>query len=151
MTAALEQWDQSHAAAHRAGRLVACLVMLLAFLGCLLASACTVGPIATVKGVSMGGSLGTKTKGYYASYSGPLGEIKVGTAETDETVIPGKVVNYWGVKAATEGAVDMLKSKETTTRVLAREETSRAATKSAAGVEKLRILNPAPEAAATGF
>jgi len=115
-----------------------------------LLASCTVGPVITANSVSLGGTLMTKSKGNYARYDGPLGKIETGTAETDETVIPGKVANYYGIKAAADGAVALLKTKETTTRVLAREETSRAATQSAASVEKARIAaTPLEEAAET--
>lgn len=126
------------------------LALMLCLSACLLAASCTVGPVITANSVSLGGTLMTKSKGYYARYDGPLGKIETGTAETDETVIPGKVANYYGIKAATDGAVALLKTKETTTRVLAREETSRAAAQSAASVEKARIAaTPLEEAAET--
>jgi len=117
------------------------LAMVLAIL-----TGCTVGPIATEKGVSLGGSWMTKNKGYYARYNGPLGVLETGSAENDETVIPGKVVNYYGIKAATEGAVSLMRTREGTARLVERETTKRAGIQTGGEVEKLRILNPAPEA-----
>ena len=116
-------------------------------------ASCTVHPLIrsgdTV--VSLGGSIFTKSASSSANYSGPLGELSYKETGRDETIIPGKVVNYWGLKAATDAATSMLRTKESTTRILAKEETSRAATKSAAEVETVRILNPVelPPAAAT--
>ena len=108
MTLALETWDACHAHARRAGKLITGLVLVLCFLLCLLLASCTVGPVITATSVSLGGTVMTKSKGYYARYDGPLGKIETGTAETDETVIPGKVANYYGIKAATDGAVALL-------------------------------------------
>jgi hypothetical protein len=95
--------------------------------------------------VSLGGSVFTKSNGETASYSGPLGTLTYSDNGKDETVIPGKIANYYGVKAVTEAATSMFRTSESTTRILAKEETSRAATTSAADVEKLKILNPAEE------
>jgi hypothetical protein len=106
--------------------------------------ACTVRPVIRSGDqlVSLGGSIFSKSSGETASYSGPLGNLSYADTAKDETVIPGKVVNYWGVKAATEAATSMFRTSESTTRILAKEETSRAATSSAAEVESLKILNP---------
>ena len=110
---------------------------------------CTVRPMikAGDSFVSLGGSIFTKSANESASYSGPLGTLRYADTGKDETVIPGKIVNYYGIKAATDAATSMLRTKESTTRILAKEQTSRAATKSAADVEKLKILNPVEEAA----
>ena len=86
----------------------------------------------------------SKTTGENITYSGPLGNITVTSATKDETVVPGKLINYYGVKAATEGAVSMLKTTETTKRVLSSDSVQKASIKSTAEVEELRILNPAP-------
>ena len=116
---------------------------------CLALPACTVRPV--IKSgdqvVSLGLSIFSKSAGETASYSGPLGNLSYADTAKDETVIPGKVVNYWGVKAATGAATSMFRTSESTTRVLAKEETSRAATSSAAEVESLKILNPVEEVA----
>jgi len=146
LTAAVETWDAD--CARRWRKVLRGVVLVLAIL-CLTAAfllicSCTSGPVVTEKRVWMGGTAMTKTKGYYSKYSGPLGTIEVGTAENDETVIPGKLMNYYGIKAATDGTVALLNQKETTTRVLAKEETSRVGIKSAASVEKLRITTPVP-------
>ena len=113
--------------------------------------ACTVRPVIRSGDqlVSLGGSIFSKSSGETASYSGPLGNLSYADTAKDETIIPGKVVNYWGVKAATEAATSMFRTSESTTRILAKEETSRAATSSAAEVESLKILNPVEEAIPT--
>jgi len=109
-------------------------------------SSCTVYPV--IKSgdsyVALGGSVMSKTTGENITYSGPLGNITVTSATKDETVVPGKLINYYGVKAATEGAVSMLKTTETTKRVLSSDSVQKASIKSTAEVEKLRILNPVP-------
>jgi hypothetical protein len=97
--------------------------------------------------VSLGGSVFSKSTSETASYSGPLGNLSYADAGKDETVIPGKVANYYGIKAVTEAATSMFRTSESTTRILAKEETSRAATSSAAEVESLKILNPVEEVA----
>ena len=111
-------------------------------------AACTVRPLirSGESVVSLGGSVFTKSAGETASYSGPLGTLSYSDTGKDETVIPGKIANYYGVKAVTEAATSMFRTSESTTRILAKEETSRAATSSAADVEKLKILNPVEEA-----
>ena len=111
---------------------------------CLALPACTVRPVMKSGDsyVSLGGSIFSKTSNETATYSGPLGTLSYADTGKDETIIPGKVVNYWGIKAATEAATSMWRTSESTTRILAKEETSRAATSSAADVEKLKILNP---------
>lgn len=96
----------------------------------------------TPKGVSLGGTIGTKSEGYYARYDGPLGKLEYGTAKNDETVIPGKIANYHGLKAATNGAVSMLRTTESTKRVLGSQEVTKEGIRSAERVESLRILNP---------
>ena len=112
---------------------------------CLALPACTVRPMmkAGDSYVILGGSVFSKSTSETASYSGPLGTLSYTDTGKDETIIPGKVVNYWGVKAATEAATSMWRTSESTTRILAKEETKKAATSAAADVEKLRILNPA--------
>ena len=95
--------------------------------------------------MSLGGSIFTKSANETATYSGPLGNLSYADTGKDETVIPGKVVNYYGIKAATEAATSMFRTSESTTRILAKEETKKAATSSAAEVEKLKILNPVEE------
>ena len=116
---------------------------------CLALPACTVRPI--IKSgdayVSLGGSVFSKSTSETASYSGPLGNLSYADAGKDETVMPAKVVNYYSVKAISEAATNMFRTSESTTRVLAKEETSRAATSSAAEVESLKILNPVEEVA----
>ncbi len=96
--------------------------------------------------VSLGGSVFSKSTKETASYSGPLGTLSYADSGKDETIIPGKVVNYWGLKAAADAATSMFRTSESTTRVLAKEETKKAATASAAEVEKVKILNPVEEA-----
>jgi hypothetical protein len=111
-------------------------------------AACTVRPLISSGDsvVSLGGSIFTKSAGETASYSGPLGTLSYNDTGKDETVIPGKIANYYGVKAVAEAATSMFRTSESTTRILAKEETSRAATTTAADVEKLKILNPVEEA-----
>jgi hypothetical protein len=108
---------------------------------------CTVRPLISSGDsvVSLGGSVFTKSNGETASYSGPLGTLTYNDTGKDETVIPGKIANYYGIKAVTEAATSMFRTSESTTRILAKEETSRAATTSAADVEKLKVLNPVEE------
>ena len=110
---------------------------------------CTVRPMIKVGDsfVSLGGSVFTKSANESASYSGPLGTLRYADNGKDETVIPGKVVNYWGLKAAIDGATSAMRTKESTTRILAKEETKKVGLKTAADVEKVKILNPVEEAA----
>ena len=84
----------------------------------------------------------TKMEGYYARYDGPFGKIEVGNIRNDETVVPGKLINYYGVKAATDGAVSMLRTTESTKRVLGSQEVTKQGIQSAERVESLKILNP---------
>jgi hypothetical protein len=116
---------------------------------CLALPACTVRPVMKSGDsyVSLGGSIFSKSTSETASYSGPLGNLSYADAGKDETVIPAKVVNYYSVKAISEAATSMFRTSESTTRILAKEETSRAATSSAAEVESLKILNPVEEVA----
>ena len=139
-----ERHDRIYQRARRGVILMGVAVVLAMVLAIL--TGCTVGPIATEKGVSLGGTLMTKNKGYYARYKGPLGEMETGSAENDETVIPGKLINYYGIKAATDGAVSLMRTREETARLVERETTKRAGIQTGGEVEKLRILNPAPEA-----
>lgn len=83
-----------------------------------------------------------KTEGYYARYDGPFGKIEVGNTRNDETVVPGKVTNYYGIKAVTDGTVSMLRTTESTKRVLGSQEVTKQGIQSAERVESLRILNP---------
>ena len=111
---------------------------------CLALPACTVRPMMKSGDsyVSLGGSVFTKSTNETASYSGPLGTLSYADAGTDETIIPGKIANYYGIKATTEALTSAFRTSESTTRILAKEETKKAATSSAAEVEKLKILNP---------
>ena len=112
-------------------------------------ASCTVRPLIRSGDslVSLGGSIFTKSSGETASYSGPLGTLSYTDTGKDETVIPGKIVNYYGIKAATEAATSAFRTSESTTRVLAKEETKKAGIQSAERVESLKILNPVEEAA----
>jgi hypothetical protein len=107
---------------------------------------CSFGPVATTKGVSLGGSLFVKTKGHYATYDGPFGKLSYGTTENDETVVPSKVSNYYGIKAAADAASSMLKTTESTKRVLGSQGVATESIKSSERVESLRILNPVESA-----
>ncbi len=127
-------------------RAIAALSAAFMVLAC---ASCTVRPLIRSGDsmVSLGGSIFTKSSGETASYSGPLGTLSYQDTGKDETVIPGKIVNYYGIKAAIDGVTAATRTKESTTRILAKEETAREATRSAADVEKLKILNPVEEAA----
>lgn len=116
-------------------------------LPCLLAS-CTVGPFIKGPGgqvASLGGSIFTKTAGESSSYSGPLGNLTHTSASKDETVVPGKLINYYGLKAAINGLTDITKTTEATKTTLSTDSVSKNATNQAAEVEKLKILNPVEE------
>lgn len=115
------------------------LILLLAL------PACTMGPVATSKGVSLGGTIFTKSDGLYAKYDGPFGKMEYGTVKNDETIIPSKISNYYGLKAAIGGTVAALRTTESTKRVLSGHEVQKTGIKSAAEVEKLKILNPIEE------
>jgi hypothetical protein len=110
----------------------------------LLLTSCTMRPFIRQgeNVVSLGGSMMSKTTGETVSYNGPLGTVTYSTGSTDETVIPGKISNYYGIKAAISGSVSMLKTTETTRRILSGHKVQKAATDTAASVEKLRILHP---------
>lgn len=96
--------------------------------------------------ITGGATFLTKSTAKAVNIEHPNGlKLNYATTGHDETVIPGKVVNYYGLKAAADAATSMLRTKESTTRILAKEETSRAATKTAAEVEKVKILNPVEE------
>ena len=114
---------------------------------CLALPACTVRPMMKSGDsyVSLGGSVFSKSNSETASYSGPLGTLSYKDTGKDETVIPGKIVNYYGLKTAAEAATSMLRTKESTARILAKEETKKVGIKSAADVEKVKILNPVEE------
>ena len=90
----------------------------------------------------MGGTALTRTEGYYARYDGPYGKIEVGTAKTDETVVPGKLINYYGTKAITNGMVDALKTTEGTKQVLSGHDVTKEGIKATKEVESLKILHP---------
>ena len=114
----------------------------------LLCVGCSVHPmIKTADGslVSLGGSILTKTAGESGSYSGPLGTLSYSYASKDETVVPGKLINYYGIKAAINGITDITKTTEATKATLSTDSVSKNATNQAADVEKLRILNPVEE------
>lgn len=106
---------------------------------------CTVGPVITASGVSLGGTVFTKSDAHYAKYDGPLGKIEYGTLKGDETVIPTKAINAYTIGEAIRGATSAFRTSESTTRILAKDQTAREASKNAAEVEKLRILNPVEE------
>lgn len=72
------------------------------------------------------------------------------TAGADETVVPGKAIGSYTTLGIGKQLLNGLRTTESTKRVLAKEETVRAANKSAAANEALRIRKPAalPEAPA---
>ena len=122
------------------------LLFLLPFL----LPACTVRPsikMADGSVATLGGSIFSKSTTETAFYKGPLGEMGYTDYGKDETVIPGKVVNFWGVKATIDGLTATTRAKESTTRILAKEETKKTGIQSAERVETLKILNPVEEAA----
>ena len=122
------------------------LLSLVAFL-----TSCTSGPVITANSVWMGGSAGTKSKGYYASYDGPLGSVKVGNAEQDETLIPRAYITGTNIKAGLSATTSMFRSGESTKRILSGHEVEKVGIKSAASVEKAKLAIPAevPAAALT--
>ena len=96
--------------------------------------------------ITGGGTLFTKSTTKSVNITHPNGlNMTYATAGHDETVIPGKIVNYYGIKAATEAATSMFRTSESTTRILAKEETKKVGIQSAADVEKVKILNPVEE------
>ncbi len=111
----------------------------------LLMPSCTVGPVITASGVSLGGTVFTKSDAHYAKYDGPLGKIEYGTLKGDETVIPTKAINAYTIGEAIRGATSAFRTSESTTRILAKEKTAQSAASNAADVEKLKILNPVEE------
>ena len=121
-------------------------LLLLTFL----LPACTVRPsikMADGSVATLGGSIFSKSTTETAFYKGPLGEMGYTDYGKDETVIPGKVVNFWGIRATLDAATASMRTQESTTRILAKEETKKTAIKSAEKVESLKILNPVEEAA----
>lgn len=124
------------------------LLALLLWLAALLLPSCTLRP--TIRSgntiVSLGGSIFSKSTAEKSSYSGPLGNLNYETATNDETVVPGKLINYYGIKAAINGATESLRTTENTKQILGAQSVSKHATTTAADVEKTRILNPLPEA-----
>lgn len=107
---------------------------------------CSFGPVATQKAVWMGGSAGTKTKGHYARYSGPLGTIETGNLETDETMVPRAVITGQNIRAGLSATTSMFRSGESTKRILSGHSVEKAGIKSAENIEKARLALP-PEAA----
>lgn len=110
--------------------------------------ACTVHPLirSGQSVVSLGGSVFTKSAGESATYSGPLGTLSYTTATKDETVVPGKLINYYGIKSAVEGATAALRTTESTKRILSGHDVTKNATNKAAASADLKTLNPLPEA-----
>ena len=111
----------------------------------LLLVSCTNDPfIRTPEGavVSLGQTWLKKETGVSKGYEGPHGKLWVNRTSGDETVVPGKLINYYGIKAATEGAVSMLRTTESTKRVLGSQEVTKQGIQSAERVESLKILNP---------
>lgn len=108
----------------------------------LLMSSCTIGPMITPSGVSLGGTVFTKSDAHYAKYDGPLGKVEYGTIKGDETVIPTKVINAYTIAEVVRGATSAFRTSESTSRILAKEKTAQTAANNAAEVEKIRILNP---------
>jgi hypothetical protein len=108
---AIEDWTGHTAARRQRHRdLLTSALWLLALLYCLsLLTGCTTGPVITKDKVWLGGSALAKTAGYYAEYTGPLGTLKTGTTTTDETVVPGKLTNLSGLKAAATGLTEIAK------------------------------------------
>lgn len=115
---------------------------------CLILPACTVRP--TIRSgdqlVTLGGSIFTKSSSETASYSGPLGTMSYADFGKDETVIPGKIINYYGIKAAVDATTASMRAKESTTRVLGQQDVQKQTIQSAERVESLKILNPVEEA-----
>ena len=105
-------------------------------------SSCTIGPMITPSGVSLGGTVFTKSDAHYAKYDGPLGKVEYGTIKGDETVIPTKVINAYTSAEVVRGATSAFRTSESTSRILAKEKTAQSAANNAAEVEKIRILNP---------
>lgn len=121
---------------------------------CLTLTACTVRP--TVRNAAgdmatLGGSIFTKSSSETAYYKGPLGEMGYADFGKDETVIPAKYLNFKGIEATLNAATSSMRTKESTTRVLAKEETKKVGIQSAERVETLKILNPVEEAAPSVF
>jgi len=111
----------------------------------LLMSSCTVGPMITASGVSLGGTVFTKSDAHYAKYDGPLGKIEYGTIKGDETVIPTKAINAYTIGEVVRSATSAFRTSESTTRILAKEKTAQQAAQNATEIEKLKILNPVEE------
>lgn len=108
---------------------------------------CTIRPTmrAGEATITLGGSLFTKSRGEIASYQGPHGSLYYQDVGRDETVVPSKLINYYVAKSLINGATTVIKGSQRTTRFIAGERTTRQGIRSAAEVEKLRILNPAEE------
>lgn len=103
------------------------------------------GPVITASGVSLGGTVFTKSDANYAKYDGPLGKIEYGIIKGDETIIPAKIINAYTIAEVVRGATSAFRTSESTSRILAKEQTARSAANNAAEVEKLKILNPVEE------
>ena len=121
-----------------------------AFMGLACAS-CEVLPTAKFADGSMitgGGTIFAKSQSKTVSITHPNGlSMKYATKGHDETVIAGKYLNLKGLEVAADGLASLTRTKESTTRVLAKEETKKAGIQSAERVESLKILNPVEEAA----
>ncbi len=122
--------------------------LLFALLIGLVPPACTVNPFIrsgeTV--VSLGGSIFTKTAGESGYYEGPLGKLGYANATKDETVVPGKLINYYGIKAAVTGATEALRTTESTKRILSGHEVQKTGIQSTERIELKKLEIPVEEA-----
>lgn len=118
------------------------LYFLLLLAALLSLPSCASGPVATRNTVWMGGSVGTKSKGHYARYSGPFGTIETGNLETDETLVPRAVITGQNIRAGLAATTSMFRAGESTKRVLSGHSVEKAGIKSAENIEKAKLAMP---------
>lgn len=116
---------------------------------CLALPACEVLPTAKLVDGSIiagGATFLTKSTAKAVNIEHPNGlKLNYATTGHDETIIPGKYLNLKGMEVAADALTSTFRTSESTTRILAKEETKKVGIQSAADVEKVKILNPVEE------
>jgi hypothetical protein len=115
-----------------------------------LLASCSTNPTVYVKPdgtgvVQMGGHLASKVGYEKLSYAGQFGTITVERQNLDATQVPKAMTTAWGMAALSADQLSATKATEGTTRALAKEETSRAATAGAQDVQKAALSRPLAE------
>ncbi len=140
----IEEWT-GHGPARRSLRsaILKALGLLCLILAALLLFSCRQLPEKRADGsITLGRTLMTKSTSETIAYTNGAETFTYSTSNADETIVPAKVVNSYTTLGIAKELTNGLRTTESTKRVLAKEETTRAANKSAAANEALRIKNP---------